>query len=360
MSSVLTPEETAALRENMQSSPTPPEPGQGAAPSAAAAAPGSPAEISVQGSVSPEGAAPANFAAGGERRGQAPAATQGSGIFVESGERGIRKKLPGLQRRFNVMAERLRLIFSKTLRTPVSIDSGPMTTLAAPAIGETVPTWAVASEMRWTNLGNAGYIGLNHQLSFALIELAYGAPPSQLLSFELTSPRQRLTEVERQTLAPLLQGLAKALAEAMPQHVVGTVSSQPMAFPVQVDPEKAVEGGILKIFEFKVGKARAQVMVLLFSHVLEHLDDAHPSNFEQTAQMLSAHLGQTHVDVMAMLGQTNVSLQTVLALKAGDMVWLDCAQTDYLPVFVEQSLKFLAQPIARNGALGVEIVARVP
>jgi flagellar motor switch protein FliM len=64
--------------------------------------------------------------------------------------------------------------------------------------------------------------------------------------------------------------------------------------------------------------------------------------------------------VMAMLGQTNVPLQTVLALKVGDMVWLDCAQTDYLPVFVEQSLKFLAQPIARNGALGVEIVARVP
>ncbi len=362
MSSVLTPEETAALRENMpdaagSSSPSEQTAGAAVAPpadgqSAAGESPGVDAP-SAAGASGGGGSSAGASAAGGE-----PPSEPESFVFG-SGQGGVRKKLPSMEKRFAVLAEHLRLSFSKSLRSMVSVDVGAVKTYNAAQIGEAVPSWAAAVEMGWTNLGHAGYIGLNHALSFALIELAYGAPPAQLQTFELKDARSRLTEVERQTLAPLLQNLAQSLADVMPEHIVGAVTTSALPFPVQLDPSKTVEGGIFKTFEFTVGRTKAQICVLLFSHILEHLDDDHPSSNEQTSQMLSAHIGQTDVEVTAMLGKTSVPLNYVLNLQAGDMLWLDCAQSDSLPVFVEQSIKFLAQPIARNGALGVEIVATV-
>jgi flagellar motor switch protein FliM len=340
MSSVLTPEETAALRENISQ----------ADPGSASPAPGSPGPT--------DGAAAVEAAARAAALGEA--AGRHAGIFSAAGERGLQKKLPGLHRRFTIMAERLRGSLGKVLRTPVNISGEPAATLVAGAIADTVPTWAVTAEMRWSELGHAGYIGINYPLAYALIELAYGASPSQLANFSLKDARQRLTEVERQTLMPLIQTLSRIVADVMPAHLVGSPQAQLLAYPVQVDPTHNVEGGALKVFELKIGTAQAQIFVIVFSHVLEHIDDEHANGAAEASQMLSSHLGQTDVTLTAMLGKTQVALSSVLSLKSGDMLWLDSAQTDYLPIYVEESIKFLAQPIARNGALGVEIVAKVP
>ncbi|RYF09103.1 MAG: hypothetical protein EOO40_07515, partial [Deltaproteobacteria bacterium] len=306
------------------------------------------------------GAGGAGGASAGGDGGDGEGSESSDDFALMSSERGLRKKLPSLQRRLNVFTEKLRILFSKALRAPVSIELTPPRIVSATKITQMVPSWAAASEMQWTHLGRAGFMGLNHALSFALIELAYGAPPSMLRNFSLTDPRQRLTEVERQTLSPLLGSLCRELGQVMPEHIVGGVQAQAMSPPVQVDPDKTVEAGVHTSFVFQIGETQARVATILFTHVLEHLDDEHPSTSEHTQRMLSQHVGETEVDVMALLGKTHVPLNLVMSLKAGDLLWLDCAQSDHLPVFVEQALKFLAQPISRNGALGVEIVARVP
>ena len=308
MTSVLTPEETEALRADMQDTPVAPE-------------------------------------------------AQGSPLI--SGERSLRKKLPILKKPLDVFVERLRIYVSKMLRTPTTIVQHEFKALSAAGIALAVPSLSALGQMHWSNLGCVGFIGMNQALSFALIELAYGAPASQLVNFSVTTQRDRLTEVERQTVVPHLQILSRQLAAVMPEKVVGTDSVLAMGFPVQIDPSVIVEGAVSMSFSFKLGTTEGVITMILLAHVLEHLNDVHPTGGSQSAQMLVEHIEQTSVMVTAILGSTKVSLAQMMSLAEGDLVWLECTQTDHLQVYVEQSIKFLGQPIARNGALGVEIVERL-
>jgi len=108
-------------------------------------------------------------------------------------------------------------------------------------------------------------------------------------------------------------------------------------------------------FDFELGvEVDGQTMNLLPA-LLEQISGPTTTSQGEPPEWLAQHLGRAPVEVGAVLGSATLYVGELLKLKKGDVLRLDRAQSEPLPVLVEGIPKYRGRPVQRNGSFGVEI-----
>ena len=281
-------------------------------------------------------------------------APQADTVSLGARDRGLRRRLPGLQPKFDVLTEQLRLVLSKELHAPVLVEQLAPEVLGPKALQTTLAGWAAVAEVRSSKGMRTGLVGVGAVLALALVELAYGADPATLAT---EAKRTRLTEVERQTLSGLLGEVAHAVTAAMGLGDA-VVIDLPFPFQVDFDPNTAA---MLVGFEFPLATTKVRIDTLLLQDAIEQADDNKSTAVDAThvASVMAQNLSGAQVEVRATLGTVELPIEQVAGMRAGQVFWLNSTQAEPIPIHVEDRLAFLAQPIQRHGILAVEIITRL-
>lgn len=281
-------------------------------------------------------------------------ASQPDPISLGARDRGLRRRLPGLQKRIDVLTEQLRVVLSKELHAPTLVEQLAPEVLGPKALQTCLAGWAAVAEVRSAKGMRTGLVGVGAVLALALVELAYGGDPATLAT---EAKRPRLTEVERQTLSSLLGEVAHSVTAAMGLGDA-VVIDLPFPFQVDFDPNSSA---LLVGFEFALAGNKVRIDTLLLQDAVEQVDDSKttPVDATQVASVMAQNLSGAQVEVRATLGTVEVPIEQVAGMRAGQVFWLNSTQAEPIPVHVEDRLAFLAQPIQRHGVLAVEIITRL-
>ena len=284
----------------------------------------------------------------------ASSAPQADTISLGASDRGLRRRLPGLQKKLDVLNEHMRRVVAKELHGPTLVDQLAPEVLGPKALQSTLAGWAAVAEVRGSKGMRTGLVGVGPVLALALVELAYGAEPASLVT---DSQRSRLTEVERQTLSGLLGDVAHAVTQSMG---LGDAVVIDLPFPFQVDFDPNTSA-MLVGFEFPLAATRVRIDVMLLQDAIEQSDDpkAAPQDATHAASVMAQNLSGAQVEVRATLGTVELPIEQVAGMHKDQVFWLNGTQAEPIPVYVEDRLAFFGQPIQRHGILGVEIVTRL-
>lgn len=280
-------------------------------------------------------------------------------VDLASQERSVQRQLPQLNRFLETYAEKLRVMVGKMVWQAAPVTIGPVEVMGAKSIEEVVRKWPTGAHIIWPQIGTVGYLGINPLFCYSLIDLAYGTPTNQLTAdAAVTSARTRLTLVDRRTLEPTFQRLVRTLTEVLAPKDTPMASVEMLTAPFQLAIPSATDSAVICSLEFPLTGMTGSITVVLFSPVLEHLDTTASASQHDSGSELASHLKTTHVDMVTLLGTTSLLVSEMMALKPGDLLWLDRSINEDLPVLIENKLKFTAQPRQHNGTLGVKIVGR--
>jgi flagellar motor switch protein FliM len=281
-------------------------------------------------------------------------------VDLASGDHALRKIVPIIERRLELFTGAVDMSVARGIRESLTNKADPPDVIGPRTASGTMRELAMVAEIHAPDFGLVGYIGIETLIAFLLIERAFGSGvvtgPSQNENW-VTPQRQRLTSVERNTLLPMLTGLARELRLRVfdEMKVDFKVDLVPGGLPPELPPQ--VESTIVWRMRFDLGKEKSGLVLVLLPNILELLITKTRIDTEDLPFMMTAHVSQANVQVTSVLGNVGISVSELLEMKPGDLLRLDRSQEDMVPVNVEGTTKLVGSPIQRNGAFGVEIKA---
>jgi flagellar motor switch protein FliM len=278
-------------------------------------------------------------------------------IQLVAGDRNLRKRMPLLERRFEVLSERIRLMILKSLRFVCPTQMVPLDIVGSPSARNEISNLAVLAEVKVPSVGVVAYVGFDSTLSFRLIEQAFGAPAqirNQNNDSQDVTHRTKLTEVELHTVSITLTALAREVC----LRVTGSsnIDSIHAMSPLGMDWPSNIEYAAVWRMNFELGDVFGHVMVIVLPPAFQDIDRiASESTRSSQPTWLAENVAQTPVEVKAVLGTIKISLSDLLALRKGDLLPLSGTQQDPIPVLIENTLKFMGKPTISNGLWAVTI-----
>lgn len=283
-------------------------------------------------------------------------------VVLAASDKQAKRNLPMLEKSMKTVKERMRVMMTHTLKSPCVVEAEPLQLSGPMAMADCLKTWLMGALIKQPTGETLAAVGVSPRLGFHLIELAYGAPnvPARVLP-----TRDRLTLVERETLWPALLTIAQELCQALGLGRSPAVHIDPTGYPTELGPLATEESGVVQEMSLKLGEYTAGLGFVITPKALDALKSAQePKNAGQAAQealaAMAAHLGDAEVTLVAHLGTTQIPMSDVASLAPGKMIWLDKTPRDPVDVLVEGQHKFLAMPMQRAGAVGVQILTRTP
>ncbi len=283
-------------------------------------------------------------------------------VVLAASDKQAKRHLPSLEKSMKVVKERMRVMMTQTLKSPCSMEAEPLQLAGPMAMGGALKTWIMGALIKQPTGETLAAVGVSPRLGFHLIELAYGAPnvPAKVLP-----SRDRLTLVERETLWPALLTIAQELCEALGLGRSPQVHIDPTGYPTELGPLATEESGVMQEMSLKLGEHTAGLGFVITPKALDALQGLHEPKAEgvvlqEALNNMLANLSDAEVTLVAHLGHSKISMSELAALSPGKMIWLDKTPRDPVDVLVEGQHKFLAMPMQREGAVGVQILTRTP
>lgn len=194
----------------------------------------------------------------------------------------------------------------------------------------------------------------------ALLAAALGDRKARLDGDDAT--RRGLTALDRRVLERLANVLCESLAEAWRD----LMPFQCTALRFEDDPRLcmvAAPNDLAVTVAFEVtgqltGTLRLAIPFKVLEPVRKQLSSpprANASNDQRLARHLAAELERVDVELRALLGRASVHLERLLSLEVGDVIVLDTAETESLPVLVEGREKLRAEPLTSGSHIAVRI-----
>jgi len=273
-------------------------------------------------------------------------------VNLNSAERSLRRLMPQLETRLGNFIEQQELSLGCTLRRQWRAASVQMEVTGPGTARDALRDCVMVASLR-TPHGLVGYLGIRLDFAWQLVETFFGAVGSNTdTQAGWLPPRRRLSEIERRTLSPHFEQIAKMMAEGL-----GCTS--------QLEPEDTSGFGpsfpreVEALVSWTVSEAERTpaFFAALLPNIDECLGVAAKVPVASARGWIANHLNGASVEVSAVLGVAEMSLERLLSLSPGDIVRLDRSQYDLVPVLIEGISKFLAKPMPRHGAVGVEIQA---
>ncbi|MBT6179354.1 MAG: hypothetical protein HOI23_19065 [Deltaproteobacteria bacterium] len=289
-----------------------------------------------------------------------PKSRQAEPVDLASGDHALRKVVPIIERRLELLTGAVDMAVARTIRETLTNKTDPPDVIGPRTASGTMRELAMVAEIHAAEYGLVGYLGMETLLSFLLIERAFGAAVATGPAADadwVTPQRQRLTSVERHTLMPLMNVLARELRIRVFEELDEDFQVEPIpgGLPPELPPQ--VESTIMWRMRFDLGGEKSGLVLILLPNILELLIRKDRVETDELPFIMSAHVHQTKVKVSSNLGAVNISVNELLKLKEGDLLRLDRSQEEVVPVMVEGKTKMLGMPIQCNGAFGVEIKA---
>ena len=289
-----------------------------------------------------------------------PKAREAEPVDLASGDHALRKVIPIVERRLELLSGAIELALARALRENFNSKADPPDVVGPRTAMGTMREMSIVCEIHADEIGLIGFIGMETVLSFLLIERAFGSAivdgPSAMQNWT-TPQRSRLTSVERNTHLPTLNSLIAELDTRVFENEGGKLSLEqvPAGLPPELPPQ--VESTILWKIYLDIGGNPSGLALLLLPNLVEILIRNDSADLSVLPLWMSAHLGQTNVTLRAVLGNINLAVEELVSLEPGDILRLDASQEDLVPVQVEGKTKLMGSPIQQNGAFGVEIKA---
>lgn len=198
-------------------------------------------------------------------------------------------------------------------------------------------------------------------LSFSMLEIMLGAS-TELGSLHLN---RRLTTIELNILKTLLSDactdLDKAFAQLLEMHASLIKLENNARLVSIVEPDAEV---IVGTFMVKVGEQSGQLHLVFPFATLEPLREALKQllTISTTSQstwqeVLEDEIQEVAANITALSGNITLSINQILQLNEGDLLYLDYDPNAPLKVLVEDKLKFYAIPGTHNGKKAISLTS---
>lgn len=187
-----------------------------------------------------------------------------------------------------------------------------------------------------------------------LLESALGGTPLM----QSTMPSAELTSAQRALVARVANSLARDLCAALVAEGAGNV--EPLGREAARRAESLPPGDVIHAVCHIEGLSIPAAVVIAVSTELVAAGVRNARNDEpgvQDPHMADAML-EVPIELIGELGRLKLSLRRVLSLEVGDVIRLDTAVDDLIPIRISGSVKLEGVPVASRGQMAVEIKRR--
>jgi flagellar motor switch protein FliM len=281
-------------------------------------------------------------------------------LDLTSAERPLRDALGTADACGRAMAEAIDKMMLRATGVPSSTEELPAEISPYKVVRSAIPQGAAIIPFRAAD-GSLGVMTFGPLLASFVLDRRMGAPMGKEIQSE---PRSSLSLLDRRLFEPF----AAAMVELFSKHwcddpkafPAGAVISQPADLPIlpQFEP-------LLQIV-FRVaplGAAGDQIVVALSSGIVSRAKSSQHAKLpvsepsEHDRNRMTAAIGGTEVEAVAMLGSYPATVREVLGLRRGDIIRLSTTPDEPLEVRVGDKTVFLGAPIILHGNLAVQIQA---
>lgn len=281
-------------------------------------------------------------------------------LDLTSAERPLRDALGTADTRARAIAEALDKLMLRQTGSPSSTEELPAEITPFKVVRSAIPQGAAIVPFRATD-GSLGVITLGPSLVAFVLDRRMGAPLNKEMQSE---PRASLSLLDRRLLAPF----AVSVVELFGSHwcddakafTPSPVISQPADMPMlpQFEP-------LLQVV-FRVaptGLTGDQLVIAMSSGIVSRAKTqslvrapiSAPTEYDRSR--MTAALGGTEVEAIALLGDYVSTVREVLALSVGDIVRLSTTPDEPLEVRVGDRSVFRGSPVVHHGNIAVQIQA---
>jgi flagellar motor switch protein FliM len=281
-------------------------------------------------------------------------------LDLTSAERPLRDALGTADSAARTIAEALDKLMLRATGCPSSTEELPAEITPYKVIRAAIPQGAAILPFRAAD-GSLGVMSLGPSLVAFVLDRRMGAPLNKEMPAE---PRASLSALDRRLIEPfalsIVELFSKHWCEDAKAFAPGSVISQPADLPIlpQFEP-------LLQVV-FRVaptGLTGDQLVIAMSSGIVSRAKAANhgraqisePTEFDRTR--MTAAVGGTEVEAIALLGQYISTVREVLGLRIGDIVRLSTTPDEPLEIVVGDRAVFRGSPVVHHGNLAVQIQA---
>ncbi|HET6336738.1 MAG TPA: FliM/FliN family flagellar motor switch protein [Polyangiales bacterium] len=281
-------------------------------------------------------------------------------LDLTSAERPLRDALGTADACARAIAEALDKLMLRATGSPSSTEELPAEITPYKVIRSAIPQGAAIVPFRAPD-GSLGVMTLGPSLVSFILDRRMGAP---LNKEQASEPRASLSPLDRRLLDPfaisVVELFGKHWCDDAKAFTPSPVISQPADLPMlpQFEP-------LLQVV-FRVaptGLTGDQLVIALSSGIVSRARSTSlvkaptsaPTEFDRSR--MTAALGSTEVEAVALLGDYVSTVREVLGLRIGDIVRLSTTPDEPLIVRVGDKPVFLGVPVVHHGNIAVQIQA---
>jgi len=281
-------------------------------------------------------------------------------VDLAGGDRLLRSLVPVFDRFGRAWAERLRAMLTSTLKMDVRIHVSPAE-IASPGAWPRHEGYSATATLRIGEMASGGMLNLDPTLTALLVSRTFGSRRTTEVP-----PERRLSSVERRILAPLVESIVAEIG-----HALSTITPMPVALNrIEADDpplgsERWGSAGLVIAATLQGADIGGTMALTLPSGALEPLralagrQDGGAGASRDGASRIGRLVCEATVELAAIIGHSRLTLAQLLALRPGDVVHLDRAVGDHIPIQVEGIAKFRGRPVLSRGSLAVELSGRM-
>ncbi len=280
-------------------------------------------------------------------------------------ERVSKDQLKGLQSLFEAFARELGILLPPFLRTVVRVDLVSIDQLTYDEFILSVARPTSMSIIDMAPLEGRAVIELSPTMVFPIVDRVLGGK-----GVALPTARE-LTEIEDRIVYRIILMVLdtwKRAWEHLVEFKMSVVSqeSDPLIVQIVAGSEMIVLVGYEVYIGETVGSMNMCIPLVVLNPVLEqissqaHFQRALPQDvIDQNRAHIESVVRRASVDVEPILGQTRLMLSDVARLQPGDVIPLDTAAAQPIPVRVGGITRFLAKPGRRGEQSSVQLTSVV-
>lgn len=208
-------------------------------------------------------------------------------------------------------------------------------------------------------LKQGALILIDAHMCFAMVEILLGASTE----IELMQPNRKLTSIELKVVSSIITKGCDDLDRSFSQVIelnssLLKIESNSRLVSI-TDPDAEILVGVFKIATGEVsGEMKIVFPVATLDPLVEGLKNllnVSKSKKGLWTEILEKEVVKIETELIAQSGYVNMSINEVLALKQGDIIYLDYNPNSPLNVLVEDKPKFYAVPGTHNGKKAISI-----
>jgi len=276
-------------------------------------------------------------------------------------ERVSKDQLKGLQSLFEAFARELGILLPPFLRTVVRVDLVSIDQLSFDEFILSVARPPSMSIIDVSPLEGRAVIELSPNMVFPIVDRVLGGKGAAL-----STPRE-LTEIEDRIVYRIVLMILdtwKRAWEHLVEFKMSVVSqeSDPLIVQIVAGSEMIVLVGYEVYIGESVGSMNMCIPLVELNPILEQLSSqAHyqrqlaPEVLERSHRHIESVVRRSKVDVEPILGQCKIMLSDLARLQPGDVIPLDTAAAEPIPVRIGGVTRFLAKPGRRGEQSSVQL-----